>query len=176
MHVVNSNDPPDIPADLSLEGKDFILSCLKRNPCERLNVYQLLRHPFIVGSPSVELPASPASDLFSSDSTKFASGSPVLCQGVESPDLRESNDVCFDSLDPSHTVHAPFSILMASLNKPIEDKPEEAMVLQRPSITEFEVTPSQPAEKQQEEEFVLGRPSFSESEGSCVVFSVSESL
>jgi hypothetical protein len=65
---------------------------------------------------------------------------------------------------------------MASLNKPTEDRQEEALVLQRPSITEFEVTLSQPAEKQQEQEFVLRRPSFSESEGSCVVLSVSESL
>jgi serine/threonine protein kinase len=125
MHVVNSNEAPEIPSDLSQDGKHFILACLRRNPSERQNVYQLLRHPFIVGTPSVELPLSPktCSD-FSSGSTKYASGS----LGSSGNRVKDSD---FDSLDPTHTVHAPFSIEMASLNKPQGKEPQEALVQQR---------------------------------------------
>lgn len=38
MQVGNSNEPPSIPAELSPEAKDFILSCFRRNPNQRPNV------------------------------------------------------------------------------------------------------------------------------------------
>lgn len=47
--IYHAKEPPSIPDTLSSELKDFIKSCLKMEPKERLNVYQLLRHPFITG-------------------------------------------------------------------------------------------------------------------------------
>jgi serine/threonine protein kinase len=46
---MNLNSPPPIPQNISIEMKDFINCCLKIEPTERLNVYNLLRHPFITG-------------------------------------------------------------------------------------------------------------------------------
>jgi len=48
-NILNLKSPPPIPKGLSAELKDFLICCLKINPIERLNVYQLLRHPFITG-------------------------------------------------------------------------------------------------------------------------------
>jgi hypothetical protein len=45
--VVKTDQLPVLPATVSAECKDFIYSCLKRNPEERLNVYKLLRHKFL---------------------------------------------------------------------------------------------------------------------------------
>lgn len=36
------------PNNLSLYAKDFVETCLKKNPCKRLNVKKLLNHPFII--------------------------------------------------------------------------------------------------------------------------------
>jgi serine/threonine protein kinase len=47
--IYHAKEPPRIPDTLSSELKDFIKSCLKMEPKERWNVYQLLRHPFITG-------------------------------------------------------------------------------------------------------------------------------
>ena len=43
-------EPIKIPVHLSKELTDFIGSCLKIDPHERLSVSQLLKHPFIVGN------------------------------------------------------------------------------------------------------------------------------
>ncbi|EGR33141.1 hypothetical protein IMG5_060910, partial [Ichthyophthirius multifiliis] len=45
--IASSKDPPEIPAFLSDDCKDFIQKCLKINPLERYNVRQLLNHQFI---------------------------------------------------------------------------------------------------------------------------------
>jgi len=39
LHVGATNEPPKLPNDLSEVAKDFILSCFKRDPRDRLNVY-----------------------------------------------------------------------------------------------------------------------------------------
>lgn len=49
MHVGSSSEPPELPEELSLDAKHFILACLKRNPSDRPNVRKLLQHPFIAG-------------------------------------------------------------------------------------------------------------------------------
>eukprot|EP00899_Mesostigma_viride_P007942 jgi/Mesvir1/17149/Mv07575-RA.1 len=42
-----SEEMPEIPAELSEEGKDFLNCCLQRDPSKRSTAEQLLRHPFI---------------------------------------------------------------------------------------------------------------------------------
>lgn len=151
MHVCNSNDPPEIPSDLSPAGKDFILSCLRRNPSDRPNVYQLLRHPFVKDGFDDELKDTPPVERppkldFNSGSTGFASGSPIIKGQIDSPDtvklggtpdLQRGTESYIDSLNPYHTVEPPFKIEMASLNRQQEEKPQDvvALVLQRPSLT-----------------------------------------
>ena len=49
FHIMNSKSPPDIPKKCSFNLGNFISCCLKIKPTERLNVCQLLRHPFIIG-------------------------------------------------------------------------------------------------------------------------------
>ena len=49
FQIANSKSPPDIPKNCSFNLRNFISCCLKINPYERLNVCQLLRHPFIIG-------------------------------------------------------------------------------------------------------------------------------
>jgi len=48
-NILNTEKPPQIPSFLSNELKNFLSHCMKMNPSERLNVHQLLRHPFITG-------------------------------------------------------------------------------------------------------------------------------
>jgi serine/threonine protein kinase len=48
-NIMNAQKPPDLPEGLSDSLKDFLSKCMKLNPRERLNVYKLLRHPFITG-------------------------------------------------------------------------------------------------------------------------------
>lgn len=45
--VVKTDKLPDMPEGISPECRDFIYSCLKRKPNERMNVCQLLKHSFI---------------------------------------------------------------------------------------------------------------------------------
>jgi serine/threonine protein kinase len=48
FQIAEATEPPKLPPDLSPEIKDFIFQCFKRTPTDRPNVYQLLRHPFIL--------------------------------------------------------------------------------------------------------------------------------
>jgi serine/threonine protein kinase len=48
-NIYHAKEPPLIPINLSPSLKDFINCCLKIEPQERWNVFQLLRHPFITG-------------------------------------------------------------------------------------------------------------------------------
>ena len=52
---VKQFEPVDIPVHLSKELRDFIGSCLKIEPHERLTVSQLLKHTFVVGDDAEDL-------------------------------------------------------------------------------------------------------------------------
>lgn len=45
--IGNSKDLPAIPDHLSEDGKDFIRSCLQRDPFNRPTSIELLQHPFV---------------------------------------------------------------------------------------------------------------------------------
>jgi serine/threonine protein kinase len=47
--LYNTKEPPKVPENLSPDLRDFIRCCLRIEPRDRLNVFQLLRHPFITG-------------------------------------------------------------------------------------------------------------------------------
>ncbi len=53
-NIMNAQKPPDLPDILSDDLKDFLNKCLKINHKERLNVYKLLRHPFITGEMTIK--------------------------------------------------------------------------------------------------------------------------
>ncbi|KAK6137473.1 hypothetical protein DH2020_028778 [Rehmannia glutinosa] len=54
--IGNSKELPEIPDHLSDEGKDFVMQCLQRNPRYRPSAAQLLDHPFVKNSTSLERP------------------------------------------------------------------------------------------------------------------------
>nr|XP_017233538.1 PREDICTED: mitogen-activated protein kinase kinase kinase YODA-like [Daucus carota subsp. sativus] len=45
--IGHSKELPDMPQNLSDDGKDFIRRCLQRNPLDRPSAAQLLEHPFV---------------------------------------------------------------------------------------------------------------------------------
>ncbi|XP_057873012.2 mitogen-activated protein kinase kinase kinase 5 isoform X2 [Cryptomeria japonica] len=47
MFKVFKNEVPPIPDCLSLEGRDFVRCCLRRNPAERATAFKLLDHLFV---------------------------------------------------------------------------------------------------------------------------------
>lgn len=50
---IGRGEPPPIPESLSAEAKDFILKCLQVNPNDRPTAAQLLEHPFLKRSGSM---------------------------------------------------------------------------------------------------------------------------
>lgn len=46
-HLARTDKPPSIPPELSVEGKDFVLACLNRDPTKRPTAKELLAHPFV---------------------------------------------------------------------------------------------------------------------------------
>ncbi|KAK9124544.1 hypothetical protein Sjap_014146 [Stephania japonica] len=58
-----SEELPEFPDGLSELGRDFLNKCLKRDPSERWNSDQLLRHPFVSGDCKIVVESSPRSVL-----------------------------------------------------------------------------------------------------------------
>jgi len=56
-HISHASNPPIIPSEfnISKELEDFLDCCLKINPNERMNVNELLRHPFTTGDIIVKM-------------------------------------------------------------------------------------------------------------------------
>ncbi|KAI3789889.1 hypothetical protein L2E82_02694 [Cichorium intybus] len=52
MCAICMSQPPEAPATASREFRDFVSCCLQRDPAKRWTAAQLLRHPFVYGSPS----------------------------------------------------------------------------------------------------------------------------
>ena len=49
MHIAQTEHPPNFPDFLSMDAKNFLSLCFRRNPRDRPNVRKLLTHPFIIG-------------------------------------------------------------------------------------------------------------------------------
>nr|AVG22649.1 MAPKKK2 [Plasmodiophora brassicae] len=64
FHIAGTTSPPALPDDLSPSLRDFILSCMHRDPSKRPNAMRLLEHPYLKNGadpPSAATPSSPAS-------------------------------------------------------------------------------------------------------------------
>lgn len=161
MHVGTTDEPPEIPKELSEHAKDFILQCFNRNPSSRPNVCKLLKHPFIQGIPPIMMPLSSSTpmpnlneEIFASNSTKYSSTSPKNMLEFESlglhtlrgddiksieQELKRESDIdekVLESMDPAHNLKAPFhNIITTSQNKfvvPVRLTTDAEIVLRRP--------------------------------------------
>jgi len=161
MHVGTTDDPPEIPKELSEHAKDFILKCFIRNPSSRPNVCKLLKHPFIQGIPPIMMPLSSSTpmpnlneEIFASNSTKYSSTSTKNMLEFESlglhtirgedvksieQELKRESDIdekVLESMDPAHNLKAPFhNIITTSQNKlvvPVRLTSDAEIVLRRP--------------------------------------------
>ncbi|XVF16776.1 hypothetical protein REPUB_Repub10bG0061400 [Reevesia pubescens] len=47
LEIAFTSDSPNIPEDISKAGKDFLMKCFAKNPCERWTADRLLGHPFL---------------------------------------------------------------------------------------------------------------------------------
>ncbi|CAG9313767.1 unnamed protein product [Blepharisma stoltei] len=147
MHVCSTNNPPELPEELSEECKDFVKECFQRDPSKRANVYKLLRHPFIVGTTQYPLYMGPSkTDDFLSNSTKFSSDdnkvaaflSGSLAESVLNEEIKikekPTDEGNLDYCDPHHNVKAPFdSIITISKFIPLAKEENEEIILRRPS-------------------------------------------
>lgn len=154
MHVCTTDETPQLPEELSQVCKDFIWSCFKRNPSERLNAHRLLNHPFlrVSGSQSFRVSPKPSIDCFESWSSKYAS---VDFKGEKISSFAESNlsdtleptlglaDIkkqsisgeSYGELNPEHAVKGPFNDIITTAKFKVVSKDEEEGIiyLKRPS-------------------------------------------
>ena len=121
MHVASTNEPPEIPNELSDQARDFILQCFKRRPSSRPNVCKLLKHGFIrdVCYAPITIPkdTGPAEEVFASASTcSSQSNNYEIRSGIRTDEKvqhanrKESyiDENELDSLDPAHNLRSPF--------------------------------------------------------------------
>lgn len=60
FHIASARSPPDVPAALSQEARDFLGRCFQRKPGDRPTARQLLEHAFIVHAERCGMPAAVA--------------------------------------------------------------------------------------------------------------------
>ncbi|XVE85497.1 hypothetical protein DITRI_Ditri17bG0095500 [Diplodiscus trichospermus] len=61
MKIIHSRDAPiDIPQDISMAGKDFLMRCFTKDPHERWSAEKLIAHPFV----SPQSPLLPPQKVF----------------------------------------------------------------------------------------------------------------
>ena len=154
MHVCTTNEAPQLPGELSPVCKDFILSCFKRNPSERLNAHRLLNHPFLraSGKHSVRVSPKPSIDCFESWSSKYATSelkggkvssfviSPfddTMEHAVGLADIKKQSisGESFGGLNPEHAVKGPFNDIITTAKFKVvkQDEDEGIIYLKRPS-------------------------------------------
>ncbi|OIV90859.1 hypothetical protein TanjilG_15592 [Lupinus angustifolius] len=78
FHIGTTKSHPPIPDHLSVEGKDFLLKCLQKEPILRASASELLQHPFVTGQKMDSAPLSYAA------MRKFEAYSPPCAQTVDS--------------------------------------------------------------------------------------------
>ncbi|KAF9623044.1 hypothetical protein IFM89_036180 [Coptis chinensis] len=66
-----SDELPEIPEEISAEGKDFLRKCLVRDPTKRWTAEMLLSHPFVITEDTVSLPEFDKAYLTSSPKSAF---------------------------------------------------------------------------------------------------------
>jgi serine/threonine protein kinase len=153
MHVCTTEESPNLPDTLSSVCQDFILSCFKRNPSDRLNAHKLLNHPFLRSSitPSVRVSPKPSIDCFSSWSSKYKSNdlktgkvssfviSPLdetLEPAVNLADIKKQSisGENFEEMNPEHAVKGPFNdIITTAKFKIVKQEDDGIICLNRPS-------------------------------------------
>jgi serine/threonine protein kinase len=143
-HVCGDKVTPELPEDLSEEGKNFIESCFKRNPCDRPNASELLKHVFLKKrEPCIQIVSS---ELFISSGSNYStSGQNSLRRKQKvykdeeikihihtpTPSLDE-----LEGLDPAHGIKGPFHEILTAIkdNPAVENlEDEEIIALHRPS-------------------------------------------
>jgi serine/threonine protein kinase len=112
--VVNSEETPIFTQSVSALCKDFIACCLKRKPEDRLNVYKLLRHPFL----SSKSRKDPVAMFFEADSPILPpEGDEIQSEtsGLQGSDLRRAKTSRPSKLDFKQTT---FRHRQAGLKQP----------------------------------------------------------
>ncbi|KAL8543608.1 hypothetical protein ACS0TY_004251 [Phlomoides rotata] len=110
--IGNSKEFPEIPGHLSDEGRDFVRQCMQRNPRQRPTAAQLLKHPFVKHSISLErsiLGAEPKESI------------PALTHAVRSLGIGHSRtSPCLDSYGAVHHSKSPKTVPgLRSLSLPL---------------------------------------------------------
>ncbi|MQM23039.1 hypothetical protein Taro_056100 [Colocasia esculenta] len=62
LHIGSDEELPEIPEELSEEGRDFLGRCFVRKPSERLTVEMLLGHPFMAAAAVADASKSDGKD------------------------------------------------------------------------------------------------------------------
>lgn len=144
MHVCNSNELPQLPPTLSPMASDFILSCFKRNPCDRPNVSKLLKHPFINSglNPCYSSPSLKTEGFLNSISSKYSSTDETHKKTRNEEDIKVSIEVHrtsfeeIEGMNPEQAIKSPFNGIL-TVNKfktftGLKEKDED-ICLYRPS-------------------------------------------
>lgn len=108
--IGNSKDIPDIPDDISSEGKRFLKLCLQRDPSARPTAAQLMDHPFVRDQATIKgkynmfrdtlSPSDGSQARIGMDSSSNRSVSPLRDRG-----LRLATDFPISSRTPSSSVN-----------------------------------------------------------------------
>ncbi|XVF57436.1 hypothetical protein PTKIN_Ptkin06aG0205100 [Pterospermum kingtungense] len=108
FYVGTTKSHPPIPEHLSTEAKDFLLTCLQKEPELRPAASELLKHPFVTGESQESNPLLHASVMENSEipSSLHATNN----EGFEVSTCRDSADICnLGSLNCSNTFVEKFS-------------------------------------------------------------------
>ncbi|KAL6952610.1 mitogen-activated protein kinase kinase kinase [Sarracenia purpurea var. burkii] len=119
FHIGTTKSHPPIPEHLSVEAKDFLSKCLRKEPNSRPTASDLLQHPFVTGEHNETHPALRASVLDSANGVRCStiypekfSGSNCdddMCQIDDNEDLVVRASAKFDSALLSDDINKSFN-------------------------------------------------------------------